>query len=239
MARIALAETDSTNAEGFRRGAGPAWITSGVQTAGRGRRARPWVSPPGNLYATFVMHPAEPPPVVALRSFVAALALRDALVATTRLPDAFRLKWPNDVLLDGGKVAGILLESAALGGPKAVLCIGIGVNLATAPAPEMVEPGALQPVSLLAKTGLVVAPEVLLSHLALAFDRRDRDFTLNGFPSTRAAWLSHAARLGEMIRARMGTTDHEGIFDTIDEAGRLMMRTGAGAVAIPAADVFF
>ncbi|MDK2775208.1 MAG: biotin--[acetyl-CoA-carboxylase] ligase, partial [Tabrizicola sp.] len=140
--RIALPEIDSTNAEGFRRAAGlpgPTWIIAGLQTAGRGRRARPWASPQGNFHATLVLKPVEPPEHVALRSFAAALALRDALVALTGLPQGFTLKWPNDVLCNGGKLAGILLESQGLGGPDPVLCIGIGVNLIAAPDAGLVE----------------------------------------------------------------------------------------------------
>ncbi|TAG09242.1 MAG: biotin--[acetyl-CoA-carboxylase] ligase, partial [Rhodobacterales bacterium] len=146
VSHIALAEIDSTNAEGFRRApalSGPTWISAGLQTAGRGRRARPWDSPLGNLYATLVLKPVEQPETVALRSFAAALALRDACVALTGLPDSFALKWPNDVLLNGGKLAGILLESAGLGTASPVLCVGIGVNLIAAPDAASVEPGAV------------------------------------------------------------------------------------------------
>lgn len=240
--RIALPEIDSTNAEGFRRAAslpGPTWILAGVQTAGRGRRARPWSSPQGNFHGTLVLKPHEPPEVVALRSFAAALALRDALVALSGLPVGFTLKWPNDVLCNGGKLAGILLESTGLGGANPVLCIGIGVNLIAAPDPGLVEPGALPPVSLLQETGLRVTPEAFLDALAPAYARWEAAFTTNGFAPLRAAWLSHAARLGEVIRARTGSETREGVFETIDAQGNLILRMTTGAVAIPAAEVFF
>ncbi|MEC8039505.1 MAG: biotin--[acetyl-CoA-carboxylase] ligase, partial [Pseudomonadota bacterium] len=106
-----LASIDSTNAEAARIAdhlAGPEWILALEQTAGRGRRGRAWVNPVGNFAATLVLHPTEPPEVVALRSFVASLALYDAFVAVTGRPQGLSLKWPNDVLLNGGKVAGIL-----------------------------------------------------------------------------------------------------------------------------------
>lgn len=239
---IALPEIDSTNAEGFRRAPaldGPTWIIAGLQSAGRGRRARPWVSPRGNFHGTLVLKPSGPPEQVALRSFAAALALRDALVQLTGLPASFSLKWPNDVLCNGGKLAGILLESQGLGGPDPVLCIGIGVNLIAAPDPGLVEPGAVPPVSLLQDTGLRVTPEAFLAALAPAYARWETRFTAEGFAPLRAAWLAHAARLGEPIRARTGQDCREGVFETIDASGNLILRMADGPVAIPAAEVFF
>lgn len=239
---IALPEIDSTNAEGFRRAASldaPTWITAGFQTAGRGRRARPWTSPPGNFHGTLVLKPHDPPETVALRSFVAALALRDALVSLTGLPASFTLKWPNDVLCNGGKLAGILLESSGLGGPDPVLCIGIGVNLIAAPDTDQVEPGAVPPVSVLQETGLRLTPETFLGALAPAFAAREATFRAEGFAPLRSAWLAHAARLGEPIRARTGTVTRDGLFETIDAQGNLILRTAQGPLAIPAAEVFF
>ena len=240
--RIVLPEIDSTNAEGFRRAAslpGPAWILAGVQTAGRGRRARPWSSPPGNFHGTLVLKPSEPPETVALRSFAAALALRDAFVELTGLPQGFALKWPNDVLCNGGKIAGILLESQGLNTPDPVLCIGIGVNLIAAPDPSQVEPGAVPPVSLLQETGLRITPEAFLEALAPAWAAWESTFRRDGFAPLREKWLTHAARLGEPIRARTGTDSREGVFEGIDAAGNLILRMAQGPVAIPAAEVFF
>lgn len=240
--RITLPEIDSTNAEGFRRAAdlsGPTWILAGIQAAGRGRRARPWSSPPGNFHGTLVLKPQGSPETVALRSFAAALALRDALVQVTGLATSFTLKWPNDVLCNGGKLAGILLESAGLGSTDPVLCIGIGVNLIAAPDPSQVEPGAVPPVSLLHETGLRVTPEAFLDVLAPAYARWEASFQTEGFAPLRAAWLAHAARLGETIRARTGNDSREGVFEGIDASGNLILRMTQGSVAIPAAEVFF
>lgn len=240
--RIVLPEIDSTNAEGFRRAAtlaGPTWILAGLQTAGRGRRARPWTSPLGNFHGTLVLKPHEPPETVALRSFAAALALRDALAELTGLPGSLALKWPNDVLLNGGKLAGILLESQGLTGPDPVLCIGIGVNLIAAPDASQVEAGAVPPVSLLAETGLRITPEAFLDALAPAYARWEATLCGEGFGPLRAAWLSHAARLGETIRARTGQDSREGVFEGIDETGNLILRTPQATLAIPAAEVFF
>jgi BirA family biotin operon repressor/biotin-[acetyl-CoA-carboxylase] ligase len=240
--RIVLPEIDSTNAEGFRRAASlasPTWILAGVQTAGRGRRARPWSSPQGNFHGTLVLKPAEPPETVALRSFAAALALREAFVQLTGLPQSFALKWPNDVLCNGGKIAGILLESQGLGGPDPILCIGIGVNLIAAPDPSQIEAGAIPAVSLLSDTGLRIPPETFLDALAPAYARWEETFRAEGFAPLRAEWLTHAARLGETIRARTGQDSREGVFEGIDPQGNLILRTAAGTLAIPAAEVFF
>ena len=193
----------------------------------------------GNFHGTLVLKPEEPPETVALRSFAAALALRDALVQMTGLPDSFALKWPNDVLCNGGKLAGILLESQGLNGPAPVLCIGIGVNLIAAPDPAQVEAGAVPPVSLLHETGLRVTPEAFLDALVPAYDRCEATFRAEGFAPLREAWLTHAARLGETIRARTGEVTREGVFETIDATGNLILRTPQGRLAIPAAEVFF
>jgi BirA family biotin operon repressor/biotin-[acetyl-CoA-carboxylase] ligase len=240
--RITLPEIDSTNAEGFRRAstlARPTWILAGAQTAGRGRRARPWSSPAGNFHGTLVLKPNEPPETVALRSFAAALALRDAFVQLTNLPQSFALKWPNDVLCNGGKIAGILLESQGLNTPEATLCIGIGVNLIAAPEASQVEPGAVPPVSLLQETGLKITPQAFLDALAPAYAAWEATFTTEGFAPLRTAWLSHAARLGQPIRARTGAETREGTFETIDATGNLILRTPQARLAIPAAEVFF
>ena len=242
VARYVFDTLDSTNSHALRLAAetpGPAWFLAHAQTAGKGRRARPWASPKGNFHASLLLHPHEPAAEVALRSFAAALALRDSLISLTNLSQAFALKWPNDVLLNGGKLAGILLESTASGAGIAHLAIGFGVNLITAPDPSMVETGALVPVTLLQETGLRIAPETLLAHLAPAYAKWEATFTTQGFAPLRSAWLSHAARLGEVIHARTGTTSQTGRFDTIDATGALILTTPQGRQVIPAAEVFF
>ena len=242
VTRHILETTDSTNAHGLRLAAmldGPAWFMAHTQTSGRGRRQRPWISPRGNFYATLIMHPTEAVDQVALRSFVAALALRDTLVALTGFAGAFGLKWPNDVLLNGGKVAGILLESQSRADGVTHLAVGIGVNLITAPDARGVEPGAVVPVSVLAETGLRITPQGFLDVLAPAFSRWETVFAATGFAPVRAEWLAHATKLGEVITARTGNDVRSGVFQTIDEAGNLILQMPKGPVAIPAAEVFF
>lgn len=231
-------EVDSTNAEALRQAAqgvaGPVWILAHGQTAARGRRGRPWTSPPGNFSATLLIRPEGPQSVAALRSFVAALALRDALVAATGRPELFALKWPNDVLLSERKLAGILLEASA-----GALAIGFGVNLVSAPTSAQVEPGAVPPVALAEATGVAVAPEAFLGLLAPAFARWEERLARDGFTPLREAWLGHAARLGEPITARLPGREMTGAFETIDETGALVLGTAAGRIALPAAEIHF
>jgi len=101
------------------------------------------------------------------------------------------------------------------------------------------EQGALQPVSILGETGLRIEPEALLDALAVAYAQWETVFLHEGFAPLREEWLTHAAKRGELIRARTGTQTREGVFETIDTAGNLILRTHQGAVAIPAAEVFF
>ena len=237
-----LSDVDSTNLEAARIAPGldrPTWILAGFQTGGRGRRGRPWVSPRGNFHGTFVMRPTGGPDKAALRSFIAALSLRDALANLTGSAAGLALKWPNDVLLNGGKVSGILLESLGQGGRVDHLAIGIGVNLIAAPEADQVEPGAVPPVSVLAQTGIRVEPQRLLTALATAFAGYEATFAAQGFAPIRTAWLAHAAHLGSPIRARTGTRDQHGIFETIDSSGALILATPEGRVSVAAADVYF
>lgn len=242
-AKRVLAEVDSTNAEAGRIAAslsGPEWILGLRQTKGRGRRGRPWNDPVGNFAATLVMRPSETPDRIALRSFVASLALYDAFVAVTGRAEAFSLKWPNDVLLNGGKVAGILLESAGFSkGTMSHLAIGFGVNLACAPEVTSLDASATRPASLLSDTGVNVKPQEFLDILAPAYARVEAQFTTYGFQPIREAWLARAARLGEVITARTSRDETVGTFETVDTSGNLVLKTGQGLVAIPAADVYF
>ncbi len=239
VGRRVLSSTDSTMLEAARAAsdlAGPEWVLALEQTAAKGRRGRAWAMPAGNFAASLTLRPSGPVDQIALRSFAAATALREALIAVGCPPGDLSLKWPNDVLLRGGKLAGILLESLGDGrGGVSHLIIGIGVNLAEAPAPSDVEAHALRPVSL----GLPVTPEALLDALAPAFAAREHSLATYGFGPTRTEWLAHAARLGEVITARLPTEDVIGTFRTIDEGGNLILDTAQGARAFAAADIYF
>ncbi len=213
---------------------GPAWLLALEQTEARGRRGRAWATPRGNFAGTLIMRRREEPGVAALRSFVTSLALYRTFVAVSGQATPFALKWPNDVLLNGGKVAGILLESIG-----DHLVIGIGINLAHAPAPEDVEARALTPMSLARDLGVRVDPEVFLDILAAEYALLEDQFTTHGFAPIRSAWLEHAAKLGEVITARTMKDETIGTFENVDENGSLILKTAQGRVAITAADVFF
>ncbi len=236
--RIVLDAVDSTNAEAARLAPDlvrPTWIMAHRQTAARGRRGRRWEMPEGNFAATLVMRPGGHPTWAALRSFVAANALYATLAMYVR-DASLALKWPNDVLLEGGKVAGILLESTGKGKTVDWLAIGIGVNLAA--KPEIDGNSGFPPVCL-ADHGERVAPEEFLTMLAGHFATQEGILERLGFDAVREDWLQRAAKLGEIITARTSKEEITGLFDTIDEGGNLVLITGSGRRVIPAADVYF
>jgi BirA family biotin operon repressor/biotin-[acetyl-CoA-carboxylase] ligase len=226
----------STNAEALalaRAGErGPLWITAASQSAGRGRRGKPWVSPPGNLYATLLLSEPLAPREAPQLSFVAALALHDAVSATApRLVPALGLKWPNDLLLEGRKVAGILIEGESE--PVLAVAIGIGVNCASHPD------GTLHPATDLAAGGAAVTPAQVFSTLVPAMSGRLAQWQAGqGFGSIRADWLDRAVGIGEPIRVRLPEKELAGRFQGLDAAGRLLLKGEGGVAAIAAGDVF-
>lgn len=238
-ARETYGRLDSTHAEALRRAAagqgGPVWILAHEQSAARGRRGRPWATGQGNFAASLLMTPAGGVSQAALRSFVAALALREALVELTGAPALFSLKWPNDVLLSRRKLAGILLE--AVGTPMR-LAIGFGVNLIGVPEPHELEEKAMTPISLKQGTDLTLSPEALLDRLAPAYARWESRLAEEGFAPIRAAWLEHAAGLGQSLVARMPGRSVSGLFETIDESGALVIGRPGGFVVVQAADIY-
>lgn len=239
----AFAEIDSTNEEARRLGeageAGPIWITAEMQTAGRGRRGRAWVSPSGNFMGTLFLRPQVNPRKAAELSFVAAVAVHDAVdgLLPPTLRPGLKLKWPNDLLHDGRKLAGILLESSGIAGSElAWLAIGIGVNLAQ--HPDNIE----YPATSLAALGIPgVTPAQALERLAAAFDARIRQWRdVQGFAAIRQAWLTRAAGLGGPITVRLADETFDGMFEGLAPDGALEVRLQSGAIRhISAGDVFF
>jgi BirA family biotin operon repressor/biotin-[acetyl-CoA-carboxylase] ligase len=230
---------DSTNEEARRLAekgeAGPVWLRADRQSAGRGRRGRAWESPTGNLAATLFLRPRKSASECAQLSFVAALAASDAVARFAPAHDV-KLKWPNDVLADGRKIAGILLESSSSGSAvPAWLAVGVGINLAVHPSDTEF------PATSLAALGASVpsAPDALTA-LAASFAKWYETWNANGFAEVRDAWLARAAALGARIRARLQNEETSGVFEGIDEKGALILREGQGRVRVIAAgDVFF
>ncbi|PRX32686.1 BirA family transcriptional regulator, biotin operon repressor / biotin-[acetyl-CoA-carboxylase] ligase [Meinhardsimonia xiamenensis] len=240
--KVVLPEVDSTMSEAARRAAvldGPAWILAHRQTAARGRRGREWVEPAGNFAATWVGRPRIAATRAALLGFAAALALWEVCALLTRAPERLALKWPNDLLLDGAKLSGILLEAQSAGEQPEFLAVGIGVNLAAAPPVQALEEGALPAIALEPATGVRVTPEALLDHLAPAFAGWSARLEAEGFLPLREAWLARAAGVGQPAVARMPREELRGTIETLDEEGRLILATPKGRRAIAAADILF
>jgi BirA family biotin operon repressor/biotin-[acetyl-CoA-carboxylase] ligase len=232
-------EIDSTNEEARRLATsgerGPIWLRADKQTAGRGRRGRAWESPTGNLAATLLIAPGKPASECAQLSFVTAIAAADT--ASGFAPNTeIKVKWPNDVLANGRKLSGILLESASGGdGALTFLAIGIGMNLAHFP------PDTEFPATSLAALGVSVpSPSAALTKLAAHFAKWYEVWMTSGFPPIQDAWLARAAGLGSRIRARLTHEEASGVFEGIDSTGALILREAQGRTrTIAAGEVFF
>lgn len=214
----------------------PTWFFAEHQTAARGRGGRIWRHTPGNFAASLVMDPFAGPAETALRSFTAALALRDAVLASGARPEALTLKWPNDVLLNGGKLAGILLESLPAGDRVGRLIVGIGVNLVQAPPQDG---NAFPPVAFADVVGPAPGPEAFLTRLADAFARWERHLRDGGFAPIREAWLTHAARLGQEITVTTPKGRVRGRFQTVDAQGLIVLATPGGTERFASADIAY
>jgi BirA family biotin operon repressor/biotin-[acetyl-CoA-carboxylase] ligase len=237
---IAYEALGSTNAEALARARagerGPVWISAARQTGGRGRRGSTWTSVPGNLYASLLLADPAPPAQAPQLSFVAALALHDAVAECAgALGPMLALKWPNDLLIGGAKLAGILIEGdSAPGSPSGLaVVIGIGVNCASHPD------GTPYPAADLAAAGASVTPMRLLQALATAMQRRLAQWDRGqNFAATRADWLKRAAGLGQSINVRLPEREFTGLFEGLDDAGHLLVRGPAGVTTVSAGEVF-
>jgi BirA family transcriptional regulator, biotin operon repressor / biotin---[acetyl-CoA-carboxylase] ligase len=211
---------------------GPLWITAKTQSAGRGRRGSAWESPPGNLYATLLLTDPSAPQDAPQLSFVAALALHDAVSLTApQLASLLNVKWPNDLLLGTKKLAGILIEGESE--PVFSVAIGIGVNCVSHPA------DTVYPATDLAAAGALVAPGRLFDALASALMQRAAQWRRGqGFALVRADWLERAAGIGESIRVRLPARELAGRFQGLDEAGRLLVEGPDGVASVTAGEVF-
>jgi BirA family biotin operon repressor/biotin-[acetyl-CoA-carboxylase] ligase len=229
----AVATTISTNEDvaALAKAGAPAgiWVRADRQTGGRGRHGRSWESPPGNLYASTLVRLAANDPPPATLALVAAVAL-DELVTALVGPTRVRIKWPNDVLLDGAKLSGILLARAG----EAVV-VGFGVNLIHHPQ------GLDRPTISLAAAGVNgVTAEGFLADLAPAFARWLGRWRGEGLAPVRQRWLERAHPRGTALRVRGADGSViEGLFDGMDADGALLLRLADGSVHVMhAGDVF-
>jgi len=253
---VGFDSTGSTNSEALAAAAagdpGGLWFAARQQTAGRGRRGRPWSSPHGNLAASLLLVPDADPAVAATLGFVAGVALTRALAqvvpaALVRLgldgadgaaangPARIALKWPNDVLADGAKLAGILLEAQKRPDGRHAIVIGFGVNVVAAPG------GTPYPATSLRDLGFERSAEAMFEALTEAWVD---SFALwrdgQGIADVLAEWRKAAAGIGAPVAVSLGSGVVRGTFETVDEAGRLILRADdRSLIAVTAGDVHF
>ncbi|MET0314047.1 MAG: biotin--[acetyl-CoA-carboxylase] ligase [Hansschlegelia sp.] len=239
---VAYDTVGSTNVEGLtlaRGGRGPLWVVSRAQTDGRGRRGRKWSTERGNLAASFATVTTAPAETAATLGFVAGLALEAALRQVARSLSGRttrpELKWPNDVVADGAKLAGVLLEADKLPDGRLAVVVCLGVNVVSAPD------GLPYPVTSLAARGDDTTAEGLFSALSDCFvDWLDTWNEGEGLPAIRKAWMARAAGLGSQVVIDLGGRQISGRFESLDERGRLVVRASTGiATAVSAGDVYF
>lgn len=228
---IALTEVGSTNDEAMarlRQGGAPVWVVAERQLAGRGRRARPWVSERGNLYASVAFPSGLNGAAFGMLPLAAAVALADAIAL---LGVETHLKWPNDVLVDGRKVSGILIETEMAGTDRRVV-VGYGVNVAQHPQDL--------PATHLAAHRDGLTPSAVLDTLAPAFAQTLRALEApDGVATVRQRWLDRAAGIGGPIEVRLERQTLSGAFEGLDAEGRLVLRApDGGQQHIVAGDVF-
>jgi BirA family biotin operon repressor/biotin-[acetyl-CoA-carboxylase] ligase len=245
---VAFDQVGSTNTEAVAhaRGGdrGSIWFVTTEQTAGKGRRQRAWIAPRGNLASSVLEVIDVAPATAATLGFAAGLSIASALrqvsiEANMRRagsdPLKFLLKWPNDVLVEKQKLVGISLEAEAIAGNRLAIVVGIGTNVVAAPE------GTPTPAVSLAALGVHVSAEELFSALSDTWvEFRGIWDNGRGFGEIRRLWLERAAGLGEPVAIQTGNATVKGTFDTIDEAGCLIVRTVDGKhLPIAAGEVYF
>ena len=193
-------------------------VRADEQTGGHGRHGRKWISQKGNLFMSVLLRPACSVQAIGLLSLLSGLAVGKTIQKYLKNPDMLVLKWPNDVLLDGEKCAGILLETGLTGNSAAVewLALGIGVNIDNAPRGE----GAcLKTFS--AKTP---KPAVLCKEILTALDRYYTQWSRDGGVEIRREWLALGHKRGTKLKIRIGPQIEQGNFYDVDEQGNLLLQ---------------
>lgn len=236
---LAFDELDSTNEEAKRLaragGCHGAVIWAKKQSAGRGRQGRNWVSAEGNLFVSVLLQPEKPLAELAELSFVAALAVQEAIAPMLPKPAELKTKWPNDILLDGKKISGILLESFRTeGSEQPWVVVGVGVNVDSFP------PQTEFPATCLKDAGVeLVSAKIILSRFIHHFIDRYDEWNSKGFAGIRKNWLAHAWGINQKLVARLPDANIEGIFEGIDARGGLILTLENGKKqTVNAGDVF-
>ena len=212
---------------------GNLWIAAREQTKGRGRQGRAWMSPAGNLAASLLLIDPAPMSLAPQLGFVAGVALARTVRGLGLAANRAELKWPNDLVVDGAKLSGLLLEASQLPDGRLACVVGFGVNIAAHP------PGLPYPATSLAEMGVETTAEALLAalaeNMALWLERWQGGAE---FDHIRSAWLEHAAGRDRNIRIVSAGRELEGIFRGVDATGQLMLETKNGRETIAAGDVF-
>jgi len=213
-------------------------ITANTQSAGKGRKGRKWLSEAGNLYFSIVLMPKntdisqENAPKL---SFLAILALKNAILSLkSEKNNKIQLKWPNDLLINKKKSAGILLESAFIGGKCQFLVIGIGLNIKNHPKDVLFESTSLENEGIIAKKDQVL--EKFLDEFENLYKSVENLGINKSFQNLRKLWLKEAYKINEELEIKLDNQKIKGIFETIDQDGNLMLRNNK-AVKISVGDV--
>lgn len=241
---IKLESVDGTNAEAKRIAASGVDLSresivvwADTQTAGRGRRGREWISPKGNLYFSLLFDPQCGAGEAGQLGLVVSLALQRVISGFT---DQVQCKWPNDVLIGGCKVSGLLMETeSSASGDLAWLVLGVGVNIAHHPKGMPFPATSLNATSLYAegREGITVAE--MLEGFVSEMDQLLTEWRTLGFSAARAAWLDVAAGLGQEITVRLPNDTLTGVFAGLDAGGALILEGPEGLRTINSGDVFF
>ncbi len=236
MRHIRLDITESTNRDARELASeadfGPIWITATQQLGGRGRNGREWISPAGNFYGSYLFPTELSKARLGQYSFVAALAVFDAL-SELYPAGGFSLKWPNDTLLDGAKISGLLLETGTTH-HQAWVIVGIGINLVTHP-----ENLSYAATDLMSVSGETVRPELVLTQLNRFFEKWAVTLEQSGFSLLRDAWLNRAHKIPGPVRVNLPDDTFEGEAIDLGQDGALHVRLASGTIRkVHAGDVF-
>ncbi|WP_394689206.1 biotin--[acetyl-CoA-carboxylase] ligase [Hoeflea sp.] len=237
---IELGDVASTSIECMERARagdpGWLWVTADRQTGGRGRRGRPWVSEAGNLYASLLLINPAPWAAMASLPLAVTVAAYDAVAAVLPGDQAnFRIKWPNDLLISGGKAAGILIESETLPDGRVAVVIGCGLNIEHRPDSGVYKTTCLR------EHGSSAMPQDLFAQLVVSMDARLAQWDQGrGLSSIRQAWIDRADGIGQPVTVNLPDQQIHGLFEGIDGEGRLMLAANDGTrQLIASGDVFF
>ena len=238
---VVFDEIDSTNEEARRRAAAgdaePVWLLAKRQTAGRGRMGRAWLTLPGNMFLTYYGLSARPASDIALLGFAAGVALAETCAPL--ISGRASLKWPNDLLIDGRKAAGILLESGQFAhgaGGRLWFAVGVGLNIARAPQDVGQETAALNEFSTDALPTPIAIAQTFAARLAAWSARLENE----GFTNLRTAWEASAHGLGEIVRVQIAGEDVSGRASGLSPRGELILALQTGETRlISAGDVYF